>query len=136
MSDPDFAAMVRQPTLELPGGSSTESLEPTNRALKFASPAPTRDETPSPMLHDNQLGEMYPSPPSLPSPPVETPPAETPIPSQKLPPSAPSETGAGSAGDRRQVDGDADPTKGEGRPVILEGTMYEDGTYWKNLNCR
>ena len=132
MDDPDIAAIMRQPTLQLPGTGSTESLEP--RELNFPSPAPTRVETPSPMLPDNQLGE-YPSPVETTPPPIEAPTPPPGQPQSPNPPSALSETGTGSAGKEREGDGDAEPSKGEGRPVILEGTMYEDGTYWKNLNC-
>ena len=135
LEDPAIQEILRQPTLELPGIGSTDSLGcPTARALKF-SPAPTltdsQQSAPTPMQPDNQLG-LSPVPESpYPSPPEPTPPQPTPA-EQPVPP-APShaeglaEANTGGEDERPQKDG--------GRQVILEGTMYEDGTYWKKLNC-
>lgn len=132
LNDPAIAHIMRQPTLELPG-VSTDSLGcPTVRALQFGSPAPTLNDSqasaPTPMQPDNQLGLS-----PVPSPPEPSPPEPTPTPPQQTLPSAPSHA-EGTAEGATGGDDERPPKEG-GRSVILEGTMYDDGTYWKKLNC-
>lgn len=133
----------------LPRGITDESLQgggPTpRRSISFSSPANTtldRGESQNDGTLSSQLTPEYPdnqeglygtgTPPELASfleTPAETGPAAAP---------ALKEPQSEVAPDRNQVPGNSGsaassdpPPEGEGKKVILEGTMYEDGTYWK-----
>ena len=71
-----------------------------------------------PILPDNQLGleETHPPSPVESGPPIPETPDNTEHPeTEEVPP----EKGEGSGG----------------TPIVLQGTMYDDGTYWKTLGC-
>ena len=118
----------------------------TPRALSFSSPAPTNPQgsplpdtnvsvpEKSPVFPDNQLG--------LDATPVNDAPEKTKpdTPMSVLKQAEPSQEKNQGPGSKAASSNDALPDEpapgpGEGKHVILEGTMYEDGTYWKIFWC-